>query len=116
MTGVTLYGLKACDTCRKAIRELEAAGRAVTFVDVRQDAGLAGRLPGWLAALGANALANTRSTTWRGLDEGQRARLAGDAAGLLAAHPALIKRPVIEAGGAVYCGWTPGTRAALGLT
>ncbi|KAA5802366.1 ArsC family transcriptional regulator [Alkalicaulis satelles] len=115
MTGATLYGLKSCDTCRKALKALDAAGIAATFTDVRSDPGLAARLPGWLEALGAEALANTRSTTWRGLDERERARLASDPAGLLADHPALIKRPVIEAGGAVHCGWTPAARAALGL-
>ncbi len=115
MTGLTLYGLKTCDTCRKALKAVEAAGRSVTFVDVRSDADLGARLPGWLAAAGADALANTRSTTWRGLDAGERARLADDPAGLLATHPALIKRPVIEVGGAVHVGWTPAVRAALGL-
>jgi arsenate reductase len=115
MTGITLYGLKTCDTCRKAMKAFEAAGRSVDFVDVRSDPGLTARLPGWLAAAGAETLANTRSTTWRGLDEGERARLAGDPAGLLADHPALIKRPVIGAGGAVHVGWTPAVRAELGL-
>lgn len=66
MTGITLYGLKTCDTCRKALKALEAAGRSVTFVDVRSDPGLAARLPGWIAAVGVEQLANTRSTTWRG--------------------------------------------------
>lgn len=115
MAGVILYGLKTCDTCRKALSALEAAGRSVDFVDVRNDPGLAARLPGWIAAAGVDQLANTCSTTWRGLDEDERARLSGDAAGLLAAHPALIKRPVIEAGGAVHVGWTVPVRAALGL-
>jgi len=115
MTDLTLYGLKTCDTCRKSLKALEAAGRSVTFVDVRNDPGLAARLPGWIAAVGVEQLANTRSTTWRGLDAGQRARLADDPAGLLAAHPTLIKRPVIEAGGALHVGWTPPVRAALGL-
>jgi len=116
MTDLTLYGLKTCDTCRKALGQLKAAGRSAAFVDVRSDPGLAARLPGWLAAVGADRLANTRSTTWRGLDEDERARLADDPAGLLADHPALIKRPVIEAGGAVHAGWTPGVRASLGLS
>ncbi|WBQ12297.1 ArsC family transcriptional regulator [Hyphomonadaceae bacterium BL14] len=111
----TLYGLKTCDTCRKALRALEAAGRSITVVDIRSDPGLGARLPGWIAAVGVDQLANTRSTTWRGLDEGQRARLAADPAGLLADHPTLIKRPVIEAGGAFHVGWTPPVRAALGL-
>jgi len=41
----TLYGLKTCDTCRKALRALEAAGRSITVVDIRSDPGLGARLP-----------------------------------------------------------------------
>lgn len=114
MTHLTLYGLKTCDTCRKAIKALEAADRAVTFVDVRAGDGVGRtKIETWLAAAGP-ALINTRSTTWRGLDETERARAERDAAGLLVDHPALIKRPVIEAGDAVHIGWTPTVRAALG--
>lgn len=115
MAALTLYGLKTCDTCRKAIKALEAAGKDVAFVDLRSDDGLGGRLRGWLEAVGPERLINTRSTTWRGLDEGERARAQSDPAGLLSDHPTLIKRPVIETGGAVHVGWTAETRAALGL-
>jgi len=112
---LTLHGLKSCDTCRKALKALEGAGRQPVFNDVRADPGLASRLPGWLKALGPDALINTRSATWRGLSDEERARAGADPAGLLADHPALIKRPVIEADGAVHAGWTPQTRAALGV-
>ena len=64
-----------------------------------------------LVAFGAAAL-NTRSTTWRGLSEEERAQ-APEA--LLAAHPTLMKRPVIDMDGTWYQGWTPATRAALGV-
>jgi arsenate reductase len=106
---VTLYGLKNCDTCKKALKALPDA----VFVDIRAEADLAAKLPGWLEAAGAKALVNTRSTTWRGLDEAQRARAESDPAGLLGEHPTLIKRPVIEAGGAVHVGWTKPVEAAL---
>ena len=115
MSALTLYGLKSCDTCRKALKALEAEGRPATFIDLRGDVDLAARVPVWLAALGP-ALVNRASTTWRGLPDADRARAETDPAGLLIAHPALIKRPVIEAGGAVHIGWTPKTRAALGLS
>ncbi|MFB1025552.1 MAG: ArsC/Spx/MgsR family protein, partial [Octadecabacter sp.] len=59
-----------------------------------------------------DAAINTRSTTWRNLSDDERA--LGTAA-LLAAHPTLMKRPVIEIDGAWYQGWTPATKAALGL-
>lgn len=59
-----------------------------------------------------DALVNTRSTTWRGLSEQERAR-APDA--LLAEHPPLMKRPLIDADGTLYLGWTKDTQSALGL-
>ncbi|MEL7216581.1 MAG: ArsC/Spx/MgsR family protein, partial [Pseudomonadota bacterium] len=110
---MTLHGLKTCDTCRKALKALEAAGSPVTFRDVRAGPVTAGELAAWHAAFGA-ALINTRSTTWRGLDAAQRARAEGDVAALLVEHPTLIKRPVIEADGQLYLGWTKATQAALG--
>ena len=110
MTNLTLYGLKNCDTCKKAMKTLEAAGRAVTFVDIRKDADLPAKVPVWLAAVGADVLVNKRSTTWRGLDEATR---AGDPEALLIANPTLIKRPVIETGDAVHVGWTKETQDAL---
>ena len=106
MSDLTLYGLKNCDTCKKALNALRDVGRVVTFVDIREEADLARKAPQWLAAAGAEALVNKRSTTWRGLDKGERMAAEGDGvARVLAANPTLIKRPVIEAGGEVYVGW-----------
>ncbi|MGJ3231044.1 MAG: ArsC/Spx/MgsR family protein [Oceanicaulis sp.] len=115
MAEITLYGLKSCDTCKKAQKALAAAGHDVAFVDVRAEADLAAKLPQWLAAAGADALVNTRSTTWRGLPEAERARAQSDPKGLLADHPALIKRPVIERGGEVSVGWTRDVQAGYGV-
>lgn len=109
----TVYGLKNCDTCKKALKALSAAGHAHRFVDIRAEADLAALVPGWLQAAGAKALINTRSTTWRGLDEVERGRAETDPAGLLIAHPTLIKRPVIETGDQVLVGWTKDVQAAL---
>ena len=114
MSALILYGLKNCDTCKKALKALAVAGRDVTFVDIRAEADLDAKLPAWLAAAGADALVNKRSTTWRGLDDTVRAQAEGHgAAGLLAAHPTLIKRPVIEACDALYVGWTTAVSGAL---
>lgn len=114
MSVLTLYGLKNCDTCKKALKELAAGGHDVSFVDIRTEADLAAKLPGWLAAVGADVLVNKRSTTWRGLDEAARAEAQGDAAAtLLAVHPTLIKRPVIEAGDAVHVGWSASVAKAV---
>lgn len=106
---LTLYGLKTCDTCRKARRALEAAGQEVQFVDLRESPPTGTQIADWLEQLGPGLL-NTRSTTWRGLDAAER---GGDPAALMQAHPALIKRPVIEAGGNSYLGWGKDVQAAL---
>ncbi|MBV0912564.1 arsenate reductase family protein [Anianabacter salinae] len=106
---MTVYGLKTCDTCRKALAELRASGAEPGFVDVRADGLDAATLARFLDAFG-EALVNRRSTTWRGLSEAER---AGDPATLLGAHPALMKRPVIDAGGRLFLGWSAETRAAV---
>lgn len=112
---IIFYGLKTCDTCKKALRSLIAAGLEVTVVDVRADGVPTKTLTKWLKEVGSEALVNTRSTTWRGLPE--EARAGADtpegARALLIAHPTLMKRPIVVSGGALYVGWTPAARAAL---
>ncbi len=107
---LTLFGLKNCDTCKKALKALDTAGSAVQFVDIRAEADLETLLPGWLQAAGADVLINRRSTTWRNLSDAERAR---DPQALLTDHPTLIKRPVINAGGAIHVGWTKDVQGAL---
>ncbi len=102
-----LYGLKSCDTCRKALKSLPGA----RLVDVRAEGVPADLLARAYATFGA-ALVNTRSATWRGLSESERNRPPLD---LLAEHPVLMKRPLIERDGTLYLGWSAATRAALGL-
>lgn len=102
-----LYGLKTCDTCRKALKSLPDA----EFVDVRADGVPAAVLEAALGQFGA-ALLNTRSTTWRGLSESERARAPLE---LLADHPTLMKRPLIAVGDTLYLGWTAEVRSALGV-
>ena len=111
---VTLYGLKNCDTCKKALRALEAADRETAFVDIREDADLDRLLPAWLKAVGAEKLVNRRSTTWRTLSETEKAGALGEMAEtVLKAHPTLIKRPVIDTGAEILVGWDSGTQQAL---
>ncbi|CAM4071993.1 arsenate reductase family protein [Palleronia rufa] len=104
-----LYGLKTCDTCRKAVKDLENAGKSVRFVDIRAEGLPRTELMRFHAAFG-DALVNRRSTTWRGLAQDRR---AGDPVALIAAHPALMKRPVIDDGGVLHLGWGQDVRAAL---
>ncbi len=112
---MNLYGLKNCDTCKKAMKALDAAGQSYTFVDIRAEADVASLAPEWLAQVEPAKLINTRSTTWRQLDESERARAETDPAGLLAANPTLVKRPLIERGDDVFVGWTKDVQAALGV-
>lgn len=110
-----LYGLKNCDTCKKALKALEAAGKDVTFIDVRADGVPAEDLKSWIGIHGVDTMVNTRSTTWRGLDEAARAGVASldGAMALLQEHPTLMKRPVIVDGAASHVGWTKAVQEAL---
>ena len=101
-----VYGLKTCDTCRKALKALAGA----ELVDVRKDGVPDAVMDAAFEVFGA-ALMNTRSTTWRGLSESERDAPVPD---LLRAHPALMKRPLIVADGRMYLGWTAEVQAALG--
>ena len=114
MAELTLYGLKTCDTCKKAIKALEAAGHSVTYIDVRADGVLMDVIEGWLETVG-DALINQRSTTWRTLDDNQRLQAQNDPAELLSLHPTLIKRPVIVNDGGVTVGWSKAVQAGFGV-
>jgi len=105
-----LYGLKSCDTCRKALKQLEAAHLSPQFIDLRQMDHLSDKLPIWLAQDKSEALLNKRSTSWRQLDEAERAKPVET---LLAAYPTLIKRPVIEAEERLFIGWSRAVQDAL---
>ncbi|MEM6309899.1 MAG: ArsC/Spx/MgsR family protein [Pseudomonadota bacterium] len=101
-----IFGLKNCDTCRKASKALPQA----TLIDIR-DVPLDAALLNAAFTQFGDALLNTRSTTWRGLDNAEKARAPLE---LLQAHPALMKRPLIEdAAGTLFLGWTKDTQAAL---
>ncbi|MCA2013952.1 arsenate reductase [Cereibacter sphaeroides] len=104
---VSLWGLKTCDTCRKALKALPEA----EFRDVRAEPLTAAEIDLLLGQFG-DKLVNRASTTWRGLSEDERTRPAAE---LLAENPTLMKRPVIASEGTWYLGWTPSTRAALGV-
>lgn len=107
---ITVYGIPNCDTVKRARAWLAGQGAAHVFHDFRKQGVPAPRAAAWLAAVGAGVLVNRQGTTWRGLDEATRAALegAGAAAVLaaLAAHPSVIRRPVVEwADGSVTVGF-----------
>jgi len=104
-----LFGLKNCDTTRKALKTLRDAGQEVTYIDVRTD-GISAELLGWFLVAFGDELINRRSTTWRGLSDSER---AGDSLELLLAHPTLMKRPVIHTDNQYYLGWNKDVQATL---
>ncbi len=106
---IRVFALKTCDTCRRALAELRAAGHDVEVVDVRADGLSPEEIGEFHAAFGA-ALVNRRSNTWRGLSDEQRQR---DPRALLADFPTLMKRPVIRARGRLFLGWGAETKKAL---
>ena len=109
MTDTRLYGLNTCDTCRKAKAWLKQNGIAHEFIDYRNNPVDSATLKAWAAKVGGwTKLVNRSSTTWRFLDDAQKSP-SGDAEwlALIAANPALVKRPVLQtADGAVSVGFT----------
>lgn len=102
---VTLYGLKNCDTCRKALKELGE----VSFVDVRAQ-GVPAHILERAHEIFGEKLLNTRSTTWRGLSAAERAMPPLD---LLTEHPTLMKRPLVTAGDTLFLGWSAQSAAQI---
>lgn len=96
-----LYGLKACDTCRKARQEIEKAGKSVEFIDVRETALTPDQTAYFAQKLG-DRLLNKRSTTWREIAENERSQPIET---LIARYPTVMKRPVIESSAGLTLGW-----------
>ena len=106
-----VYGISACDTCRKARRWLDEQGIGYEYRDLREDALSARELTAWLREVGSERLVNRRSTTWRQLPAERRPSLdADDLADVLADYPTMIKRPVFVRGGDVRVGFDAGVR------
>ena len=111
---ITVYGLKSCDTCRKALRWLDGAGKDARLHDLRADGLDEVILVRWLDRIGWEMLLNRRSTTWRSLSDEEREPLdEARAKSLMLAHPALVKRPVFDLGGQYVVGFDDAARAAL---
>ncbi len=110
-----VFGLKNCDTCRRARKELDAAGARYDFHDVREDGVTKAQIAKWAKIAGWETLLNKSSTTWRGLPDDQKASLTETkAVALMAAHPALIKRPLIVRGETeVHVGWTAAVKEKI---
>lgn len=93
---LTMYGIKNCDTVKKARAWLDAAGVAYHFHDFKTQGLAAEAVAGWIAALGWERVLNRAGTTFRALPEGEKQGIDADkAAKLLVAQPSMVKRPVM---------------------
>jgi arsenate reductase-like glutaredoxin family protein len=102
-----LYGISTCDTCKKAQKELLAAGHDVTFRDIRANPLTEAEIARIVGEFGDRAV-NKSSTTWRGFSDFLK---ASDPEAQIAAQPAVMKRPVIDRDGALTLGWDDAVRA-----
>ncbi|MGE3302136.1 MAG: ArsC family reductase [Hyphomonadaceae bacterium] len=105
---ITIFGIKACDTMKKARAWLDARGVVYAFHDYKADGIDAGHLQRWVKEAGWETVLNRAGTTFRGLAEKDKQGLdAAKAVKLMQAQPSMIKRPVLEAGGALLIGFKP---------
>ena len=96
---IKVYGLKNCDSTRKAVKLLIENGKQAEIHDLRKDGLPPKLLKEWIKTLGWETLLNKRGTTWRGLPDDVKEDLNDKKVeALLAEHPALIKRPLVDQG------------------
>ncbi len=105
---VTIYGIKNCDTMKKARAWLDQHGVAYAFHDYKAAGIERGRLETWSGAVGWETLLNRAGTTFRALPDKDKDGLTEKKAiALMMAQPSMIKRPVLDAGGRLLVGFKP---------
>ena len=117
-----LYGIKNCDTMKKAMNWLADNGVAYEFIDYKKAGVAEAHLPDWAARTGWEVLLNRRGLMWKKLSDDERAATMETKAGpgvdvekalkLMAQYPSLIKRPVLDTGDKLLVSFSPETYAA----
>lgn len=111
---VKLYGLKNCDSCRKARRWLGDQDIPHQFFDLRDDGLDETTLLGWVEQSDWQTLLNKRGTTWRKLDDHDKSDIdQARATALMQRYPALIKRPILDYQGQIHVGFSEQQYATL---
>lgn len=109
-----IYGIKNCDTMKKALAWLDDKGIDYSFHDYKKAGLEKATLMQWVKLVGWKTLVNTQGTTWRKLPEEDRADLTqGKAVALMLANTSLIRRPVVETGGQLLVGFDPAIFASF---
>ena len=110
---VTIYGIKACDTMKKARDWLDAHGVTYGFHDYKAQSVEREALQAWSKAVGWETLLNRAGTTFRKLPEADKTGIdEAKAIALMLAQPSMIKRPVLDVDGALTVGFKPERYAA----
>ncbi len=105
---VSIYGIKACDTMKKARDWLDAAGVAYAFHDYKLQGIDAATLGAWADVVGWEKLLNRAGTTFRKLPDTDKVEIdQAKAIALMLAQPSMIKRPVLDIGGRLVVGFNP---------
>lgn len=105
---VTIYGIKNCDTMKKARAWLDAHGVAHAFHDYKASGIDEATLRGWVGEFGWETVLNRAGTTFRALPDAAKGDLdAAKAIALMLAQPAMIKRPVLDLGHRRLVGFKP---------
>ena len=105
---ITIYGIKNCDTMKKARAWLDGRRIAYAFHDYKTDGIDRASLQRWAGVAGWETLLNRAGTTFRKLPDGDKDRLTENKAiALMLAQPSMIKRPVLDAGGKLLVGFKP---------
>jgi arsenate reductase len=111
--GSTIYGIKACDTMKKARAWLDHHGVAYAFHDYKTAGIDRARLEGWVQRAGWETVLNRAGTTFRGLPDPDKQGLdPAKAVELMLKQPSMIKRPVLETGDQLIVGFKPERYAA----
>jgi arsenate reductase len=105
---IKVFGIKNCDTMKKAFAWLSENGIAYEFIDYKKAGVAEAGLPDWNARAGWEVLLNKRGLMWKKLDEEERSAVdEAKALKLMAQYPALIKRPVLDTGSKLLVGFSP---------
>jgi arsenate reductase len=111
---VTIHGIKACDTMKKARDWLDGHGVAYAFHDYKVAGVDRATLEGWARQAGWETLLNRSGTTFRKLPEADKANLTeAKAIGLMLAQPSMIRRPVLDVDGKLIVGFKPEVYVAV---
>lgn len=111
---IKVYGIRNCDTMKKAFAWLDEQGVAYEFQDYKRDPIPKARLAKWAGQVGWRTLLNTQGLTWRRLPEEARAEVDHHkAVDLMAAHPTLIRRPLVVTGEHLVVGFAPAVFASF---